>query len=204
MAAHQQGRKAAMTVMSRPQGVARTSKVKAHKRGLAPCKGGWLTPPPFASKMVPGLLASMAQSRYDVIYCSSSRSETNEFIIGVIIERVDYTKFLGVLIDSKLNWKKHIDYIRTKISKGIGIMNHVKRNLTKETLTLLYFTLIYPPLSYCIILWGAACRSIIEPLLILQKRAVRYCTGSRYRAASNPLFTSLKVRPTFIFLSKFC
>ena len=35
-------------------------------------------------------------------------SETNKICIdGQQIERVEYTKFLGVFIDEKLNWKKH-------------------------------------------------------------------------------------------------
>ena len=32
------------------------------------------------------------------------------------------TKFLGVIIDSKLNWAAHILYIKNKISKSIGMM----------------------------------------------------------------------------------
>ena len=43
------------------------------------------------------------------------------FIDGVIIDRVKYTKFLGVYIDEKLKWDKHIPYISGKISRGLGI-----------------------------------------------------------------------------------
>ena len=32
-------------------------------------------------------------------------------IAGCCIERVNDTKFLGIIIDSKLSWKKHIDYV---------------------------------------------------------------------------------------------
>ena len=33
------------------------------------------------------------------------------------------TKFLGVIIDSKLTWKSHINYIKSKVAKGIGILS---------------------------------------------------------------------------------
>ena len=46
------------------------------------------------------------------------------------IERVYKTKFLGVVIDSKLNWRYHIDYIAYMISKNIGIIVKVKNILT--------------------------------------------------------------------------
>ena len=38
------------------------------------------------------------------------------------IERVTQTKFLGVIIDEKLTWRNHVNYISTKIAKGIGIL----------------------------------------------------------------------------------
>jgi hypothetical protein len=39
----------------------------------------------------------------------------------VTLERKTYVKYLGILIDNTLSWKYHIDYISSKISKGIGI-----------------------------------------------------------------------------------
>ena len=38
-------------------------------------------------------------------------------INGMIIKRVYVTKFLGVHIDSHLNWCEHINHIKSKISK---------------------------------------------------------------------------------------
>ena len=37
------------------------------------------------------------------------------------INRVNYTKYLGVVIDDKLNWKNHILPIRSKLSKCCAI-----------------------------------------------------------------------------------
>ena len=44
-------------------------------------------------------------------------------INNVCIERVHVTKFLGILIDSQLKWKQHIEYICKKLSKCIGILS---------------------------------------------------------------------------------
>ena len=43
-------------------------------------------------------------------------------IHGVHIERVYATKFLGVIIDSKLTWKPHVEYICKKLSICVGII----------------------------------------------------------------------------------
>ena len=37
-----------------------------------------------------------------------------------IINSASYLKYVGVIIDSKLNWIPHITYVKNKIYKGIG------------------------------------------------------------------------------------
>ena len=67
-----------------------------------------------------------------------SRIKTNS--IGTILLdnakliKVDYVKYLGVIIDHKLNWIEHIAYVKNKISKGIGIMYKARQYLSKCTL----------------------------------------------------------------------
>ena len=39
-----------------------------------------------------------------------------------IINSASHLKYLGAIIDCKLNWIPHITYVKNKISKGIGIM----------------------------------------------------------------------------------
>ena len=62
------------------------------------------------------------------------------------------TKFLGVMIDHKLCWKLHIDYIKRKLSKCIAILK--TRDLLNKNLHVLYYSLIMPYMSYCVEIWG--------------------------------------------------
>ena len=41
-------------------------------------------------------------------------------------------KYLGVIIDSKLNWIDHITYVKNKVAKGIGIIRKAKKLLIKR------------------------------------------------------------------------
>ena len=43
------------------------------------------------------------------------------------IKQVSSTTFLGVTIDNKLSWAEHINKVKCKISKGVGIINKAKR-----------------------------------------------------------------------------
>src|SRR3984893_16336859 len=103
---------------------------------------------------------------------------TNETQFQITIEnesitRVDSTKFLGVIVDQKLTWQQHITYISLKISKSLNILRRLKYKLPKKCLISLYYSLIYPHLSYCIIVWGSAYNTALHRLIILQKRAIR-------------------------------
>ena len=102
------------------------------------------------------------------------------------------TKFLGVHIDSKLNWNEHISVIKTKVAKNVSIMNRVKHCLISSALYSLYCTLILPYVSYCCELWGNTYKSRIYPLYIMQKRAIRICGNSDYRAHTRPIFYHFK------------
>ena len=42
-------------------------------------------------------------------------------IHGVSVEKVYATKCLGVIIDSKLTWEPHVEYICKKLSRFAGI-----------------------------------------------------------------------------------
>ena len=106
---------------------------------------------------------------------------------------VTKTKFLGVIIDNKLTWKEHISYISGKVAKGIGIISKVRKYLNKNTLLDLYYSFIYPYLTYCNQVWGLTCQSYMNALVKLQKRAIRIISGAHPRTHTDPLFTELKL-----------
>ena len=60
-----------------------------------------------------------------------------------LLNRANQVKYLGIIIDHKLNWVQHITYVKNKIAKGIDIMYKASRFLSKVCLTNLYHTYIY-------------------------------------------------------------
>ena len=100
-------------------------------------------------------------------------------IEGYSIDEVSYTKFLGVYIDNRLNWKKHISVISGKVSRAIGIAVRARKFLNTDALKTLYNSFIYPYHTYCNHVWRNACMSTLNPLVLLQKRIIRIITGSK-------------------------
>jgi len=109
-------------------------------------------------------------------------------IDSVSIKQVSCVKFLGVYVDEKLSWKIHIFHVSAIISKNIGILSKLRYKLPSNILLTLYNSLILPHLSYCAVIWGSSCKTHLDILLKLQKRAMRIMSGTNYLAHSNPLF----------------
>ena len=101
------------------------------------------------------------------------------------------TKFLGVYMDNKLSWKKHIEYTAGKVSRGIGIVLRARRLLNSAALKTLYYSFVYPFFSYCNHVWGSACPTNLEKLVLLQKRVIRIIAGAKYLDHTDPLFKKL-------------
>ena len=113
----------------------------------------------------------------------------------VSLERKTYVKYLGVLIDENLSWKHHINYISTKISKGIGIITRLRHLVPRTTLLNIYRSLIEPYISYGLVAWGQAANVHLNKVVILQKRVLRLMYFSDYISHSAPLFACSGILP---------
>lgn len=109
------------------------------------------------------------------------------------IKKVDHTKFLGVIIDEKLIWSHHLNCIKRKAAKGVGVMCKAKKFLNEKTLMTLYYSLVYPYLQYGIIAWGTTYQTHLDPLIKIQKRVIRIISSAPYLAHTEPLFNKLKL-----------
>ena len=127
---------------------------------------------------------------------SNISNALENFIITIdshTLNKCNSVNFLGIHIDGYLQWNTHIDYIKNKVSKCIGILHKLKYYLPSSALVTLYNSLILSYLSYCIPVWGNCNQSKLNTLLKLQKKAVRICTRSHHLAHSAPLFRKLNV-----------
>ena len=116
-------------------------------------------------------------------------------INGCKINEVKHTKFLGVIIDSELSWKNHVDFVCSKIAKNIGIMTKARSVFSKDTLLSLYYSFIYPYINYCIHVWGSTFHTYVNKVFLLQKRVIRVIAGVNRRAHTRPFFQSLCILP---------
>ena len=121
---------------------------------------------------------------------------------GVNIQEVSTVKYLGVTFDSNLTWKNHVNELCSKLSKTVNIFSKLRYYVNVDILIMLYYSLIYPFLTYGIQVWGLTKNQVTT----LQKRVVRIMTFSEPRSHSGPLLKSLrllKFSDIILFILKF-
>ncbi len=80
---------------------------------------------------------------------------------------------LGVQIDEHLDWSKHIEFVASKISSGIGAIRKAKEFVDRNTLVLIYNALVQPHFDYCCAIWDVLGKTLSDRLQKLQNRAAR-------------------------------
>ena len=65
-------------------------------------------------------------------------------IFNTSIKSDTRVKYLGLILDSNLNWKAYIHEISKKNSRGIGVLSKLRYYVKKNILKQLYYSLIYP------------------------------------------------------------
>lgn len=112
----------------------------------------------------------------------SNRRIVDDFeikIMDVAVDRVSVSKFLGVLVDDKLTFGHHINYLCGKISKCMGVIYKLSKFVDSATLLSIYYSLIHSNLMYCIAVWGGSAKVHINRLQRLQNRAARFIGDGR-------------------------
>ena len=91
------------------------------------------------------------------------------------IDEVKHVKYLGILIDSQLTFKYHIDELNKKVSRAICILYKLRPFVTSKILSNVYNAIFYPFLLYGIEVWGNTNNS---PRLYLYLTEKNYSNGN--------------------------
>ena len=141
-----------------------------------------------------GLVINLEKTLFIVFHKARIKTKSSEISIrDNKISRVFSTKFLRIIIDDQLKWLEHIQYIKNKVSKSVGILYKVQKYLNRQTLHNLYYTFVYLYLIYEVEIWGNACSVYLDPLVKLQKKCLRIITFSSYLEHTESSFQNLQI-----------
>ncbi|XP_026468172.1 uncharacterized protein LOC113372016, partial [Ctenocephalides felis] len=105
---------------------------------------------------------------------------------------------LGLLIDDKLKWKPHIDYLVSKCEEALNILrflNHINYGADIKISLRIYKQLILSKLDYGSFIYGDASKSVLSKLDIIQNKALRSCLGVMRSTPINALHVEANIYP---------
>ena len=114
-----------------------------------------------------------------VMLLSPSKNYNLDICIGKQrIEQVHNIRYLGVVIDDRLQWSNHTRQIVKSVSYKIFSLQKMRKFIHQDILNMLYLSLVQPINDYACSVWGQCSSKYVEKLSRLQKRAARVVTGN--------------------------
>ena len=156
------------------------------------------------------LALNASKTKYIVVRPKYMKNDLNGFSIKIrnsSLERIgndcheNSTKFFGIYVDENLTWKKHVTFVNKKIANALFSIKQVKHILPFESLRTLYYSLIQSHLSYGIIVWGNADKSVVKSTFLLQKRAIRVINNAPYNGHTDHSFVQVEFLNLTIYLN---
>jgi len=117
-------------------------------------------------------------------------------LCGEPIEWVDDTRYLGVTLDKRLTWSKHIAQVRKKAAQRLGTLGPLlnrRSGLSIRNSVLLYKQLIRPMMDYACRVWRSAALSHIQKLQVLQSKCLRIATTAPWYIGNRQIHDDLGV-----------
>ena len=94
------------------------------------------------------------------------------------IKKVTSTRFLGVIIDDKLSWNAHLEYLENKLKSCLVQIKRIKNCIPETEYLSIYRSLFLSHLTYCISAWGGVDKCRLDRIFSIQKRCVRLLFGN--------------------------
>ena len=140
---------------------------------------------------------SLNASKTELLVFRSNRKKINYDIKlkidGKKIVPSKYVKYLGLYIDSHLNWEFQCDVLAPKLSRAAGMLSKIRHYVPTNTLRTIYYAIFSSILHYGSIVWGQAKPKVIKRIETIQNRAIRTINFAPYRSPSNNLYQNSKI-----------
>ena len=92
---------------------------------------------------------------------------------GVEIRSQSHCKYLGVYLDPKLTFKRHVEHVTKKLNKFCGIVYRIRDRFPQKGLISFYYAYAQSVITYGLINYGSTYKTNLEPIDKAQRRIFR-------------------------------
>lgn len=141
------------------------------------------------------LRLNVGKTKVMVIRHSSVAAPLNIVSVdGQDLEIVNQMKYLGIMIDNKLDLKENVEYVCKKVANKVGVLSRLANNLTMGARITTYKKIIAPHFDCCAKLLFLSDQTTFERLQKLQNRAMRAVLKCRELTPISFMLSALYVK----------
>lgn len=89
------------------------------------------------------------------------------------IDRVDKSKYLGMIINETLNWNDHVDQVKKKVARFVGVLRRISYSLDEKIKKQIYYAHIHSHIIYVNPIWSSVAEYKLKDLQVLQNKAMK-------------------------------
>ena len=104
-----------------------------------------------------------------------------------------YVKYLGILIDSQLNWSYHVKSLVPKLARANGMLAKIRHYVSKDSLRSIYFAIFNSIMSYGAHVWGQSVNAHVKRIIKLQDKSIRLINFAKYNEPPSKLYRTSKI-----------
>ena len=109
-------------------------------------------------------------------------------ISGQKIDTLKQTKYLGIYLDEGLKWKSQTEQIKSKPSRGCGLIAKLRYYIKRDLLRTVYFAIFDSIMRYALQVWGQNKNATFKEIEKLQNKAIRIMCFKSKLEPTKPLY----------------
>ena len=121
----------------------------------------------------------------------SCSTNLNISLNSIDLKRIKSIKYLGIYIDKNLNLSCHIQRLSLQLARYSGLLYKIRNFFKRNTLCMLYYSLIYSRIQYGVVTWGTANKTLMQELYVKLNNIVRTITYSSKYCPVTSLYKTL-------------
>ena len=103
------------------------------------------------------LTLSISKSKFMIIGSTQRLNKIDSIsfkVDNIDLDEVSSFKYLGIVINNRLNWQDHVDQMFSKINKKLGLLKRIRYCLPLDARLMFFNSYVLPLFDYADIVWG--------------------------------------------------
>ena len=111
----------------------------------------------------------------------------------IVLKRSSSIKYIGIIIDDKLSFHEHVNFLCKSLYRYFGVFNKMKHYVSESFARQLYYAFVYSRISYGIEIFGNSSKTLTQRIQTIQSKLLKLLLNIDYRTPTNTLHKRMNI-----------